>query len=80
MVTRLIRRVPFLEQELFIIPGHMSSPPVFIGVHVTPSLVFPHSVLWTIISLFVRFHLAILLSDRLRYSASDYPFVLCILV
>ena len=74
MVTRLIRRVPFLEQELFIIPGHMSSPPVFIGVHVTPSLVFPHSVLWTIISLFVRFHLAILLSDRLLITLLSYVY------
>ena len=35
-VTRLTRRV---EQELRILPGNMSSPPVFSGVRVTRSLV-----------------------------------------
>ena len=27
------------EQELFTLPGHLSSSPVFSGVHVVPSLV-----------------------------------------
>ena len=33
------RRVSLVEQELFTPPKHMSSPPVFSGVHVTRSLV-----------------------------------------
>jgi len=37
-VTRLIRWVPLVEQELLILPEHLSSPPVFSGVHVTRSL------------------------------------------
>ena len=39
-VTRLTRRVPLVEQELLILPEHLSSPPVFSGVRVTRSLVF----------------------------------------
>ena len=38
-VTRLTRRVPLVEQELLILPEHLSSPPVFSGVRVTRSLV-----------------------------------------
>ena len=38
-VTRLTRRVPLVEQELLILPKHLSSPPVFSGVRVTRSLV-----------------------------------------
>ena len=38
-VTRLIRRVPLVEQELPTLPGHPSSPPIFDGVRVTRSLV-----------------------------------------
>ena len=33
------RRVPLVEQELLTLPEHVSSPPVFSGVHVTRSLV-----------------------------------------
>jgi hypothetical protein len=36
-VTRLIRRVSLVEQELLTLPEHMSSPPVFSGVLVTQS-------------------------------------------
>jgi hypothetical protein len=36
---RLTRRVPLVEQELPILPEHLSSPPVFNGVHVTRSLI-----------------------------------------
>ena len=39
-VTRLIRRVTLVEQELLILPEHMSSPPIFSGVRVTRSLIF----------------------------------------
>jgi hypothetical protein len=38
-VTRLTRRVPLVEQELLSLPDHLSSPPDFIGVRVTRSLV-----------------------------------------
>jgi hypothetical protein len=38
-VTRITRRVPLVEQELLTLPGYLSSPPVFSGVHVTRSLV-----------------------------------------
>jgi len=35
----LLIRVPLVEQELFNLPEHLSSPPVFGGVRVTRSLV-----------------------------------------
>ena len=38
-VTRLTRRVPLVEQELLTLPEHLSSLPVFSGVHVTRYLV-----------------------------------------
>ena len=38
-VTRITRRVPLVKQELFTLPEHPSSPPVFSGVRVTRSLV-----------------------------------------
>ena len=38
-VTRLIRRVPLVEQELLTLPEHLSSPLVFSEVRVTRSLV-----------------------------------------
>jgi hypothetical protein len=38
-VTRLIRRLPLVEQELLTLPEHLSLPPVLGGVHVTRSLV-----------------------------------------
>jgi hypothetical protein len=38
-VTRLTWRVPLVEQELFTLPEHLNSPPVFSGVRVTRSLV-----------------------------------------
>ena len=39
VVTRLTRRVPLVEQELLTLPEQLSSPPGFIGVRVTRSLV-----------------------------------------
>jgi hypothetical protein len=39
-VTRLTRRLPLMKQQLFTLPEHMCSPPVFSGVRVTRSLVF----------------------------------------
>jgi hypothetical protein len=38
-VTRITRRVSLVEQELFILPEHLSSPRVFSWVRVTRSLV-----------------------------------------
>jgi hypothetical protein len=38
-VTRLTRRVPLVQQQLLILPEHLSSPSVFSGVCVTRSLV-----------------------------------------
>ena len=38
-VTRLLLRVPLVEQELLSLPEHLSSPPVFSGIRVTRSLV-----------------------------------------
>ena len=62
-----------MEQELSIIPEHMSSPPGFSGVRVT---------IFSFICMFCRslfvllyfFFLAIVLSVLLRYTDSDYPF------
>jgi hypothetical protein len=38
-VTRIIRRVQLVEQELLTLPDHLSSPPDFSGVRGTRSLV-----------------------------------------
>ena len=38
-VTRLTRRVPLVEQQLLTLPEHLTSPPVYIEVRVTRSLV-----------------------------------------
>ena len=37
--TRLTRPVSLVEQDLLTLPVHLSSPPVFSGIHVTRSLV-----------------------------------------
>jgi hypothetical protein len=37
--SRLTLQVPLVEQELLTLLGHLSSPPVFNGVRITPSLV-----------------------------------------
>jgi hypothetical protein len=39
LVTRLMRRVPLVEQTLLTLPIHINSPPVFSEVRVTRSLV-----------------------------------------
>jgi len=39
-VTRVTRRVPYVEQELLTLPEHLSSLPAFRGVLVARSLVF----------------------------------------
>jgi hypothetical protein len=72
-VTRLTRRVQLVEQELIPVRNHMSSPPVFSGVHITRSLVLCVCFSRSLIVLFVLFLLAIVFSV-LRYMDSDYPF------
>ena len=63
-VTRVTRRVPLAEQELIILPKHLSSPPVLVE--------FVFGLLSFLCScfLFVFFFL----SDLLRLTNSDYPF------
>ena len=60
LVTRLIRRVPLVDQELLTLPEHLSSHPVFSGVRVTRSF-------------FVRFSFGNCVSVLLRYMDSDNP-------
>jgi hypothetical protein len=68
-VTRVTRRVPLVEQEVLTIPQHLSSPPVFIGVRVTRSLVL---CVMFYRSLFALSLLTIVLSV-LRFTNFDYP-------
>ena len=70
-VTILTRRMPLVEQELLILPEHMSSPPVFGGVRVTRSLVLCVCFVDRCLS-FCTFLLAIVLSVLLRYTDSNY--------
>ena len=58
-----------VEQELLTLPDHLSSPPVFNGVHVTRSLVLCVCFVDRCLSF-----LAIVLSVLLRCADSDYPF------
>jgi hypothetical protein len=74
--------VPLVDQELFTVPEHMISSPGLFGfffllvccffgrVRVARSLVF-RVVLYR--SMFVLFHLAILLFVLFQFKASDYP-------
>ena len=67
-VTRVIRRVLLVEQELPTLPEHPSSPPVLSGVCDIRS-----SVLCVFCSPFALFLLATVLSVLLWYTDSDYP-------
>jgi hypothetical protein len=72
-VTRLTQRVPLVEQELLILPEHLSSSLVFSGVRVTRALVlcvcFVDRCLF-----FLLFLLSIVMSVILRYTDSDCHF------
>jgi hypothetical protein len=62
-VTILTRWVPLVEQELLILPEHLSSPPVFSRVHVTRSLVLcvwfvDHCLSFAHLSCFLYHHLS----------------------
>ena len=65
------RQVPHVEQELLILPEHLSSSPVFSSVRVPRSLVF---CVCFVDRCFVLFLLAIVLSVLLRFTDYDYPF------
>ena len=62
-----------MEQELLTLPEHLSSPPVFIGVRVTRSLVLYACVVDRFFP-FLLFLLAIVLSVLLRNRDPDCPF------
>ena len=63
--------VKTVEQELLILPEHLSLPSVFSGVRVTRSLVLCVCFVDRCLSFFL---LAIMLSVLLRYTDSDYHF------
>ena len=63
-----------MEQELSTFLEHLNSPPVFSGVRVTRSLVLYVCFVDRCLS-FCTFAVAIVLSV-LRYTDSDYPFVI----
>ena len=74
MHVRLTRRVPLVDVELLTFPEHLSfypPSPVFSGVRVTRSLV-----LWIVVCPFVFFLSTIVFSVLLRYTDSDYPFII----
>ena len=73
-LTTLTQRVSLVEQELFTLPEHLSSPPVFSGVRVSRSLVWYVCFIDRCFCPFVLFLLAIVLSGLLRYTDSDYSF------
>ena len=72
-VTRLVRRIPLVEQELLNLTEHLSSPPVVVGFVLLDLYLYVY-VLKIVVCPFVLFLLAIVLSVFLRYMASDYPF------
>jgi hypothetical protein len=63
--------MPYIEQEMLILPEHPSSPLVYSGVHVAGSSVF---CVMFCRSWFIFFLLAIVLSVLHHFTASDYPF------
>jgi len=63
--------VPLVGQEMLTLPEHLSSHPVFSGIHVAQILVIC-GVFYR--SLFVLFVLAIVLSVLLKFTDSAYPY------
>jgi hypothetical protein len=70
-VTRLIRRVPLVEQDLLTLPEHLSSPLVFSWVRVTRSLALCICFVDRCLS-FCTFSFGHCV--LLRYTDCDYPF------
>ena len=71
-VTRLTRRLLLVDQELFALPRHHSSQPVFSGVRVTRSQVLCGCFIDRCLSFCTFFLLTIVLS--VRYMDADCPF------
>ena len=71
LVTRVIRRVSLVEQEMLILPEHLSSSPVSSGAHIVPSFVFCVvfcKLLFVLLSSFLVIVLSVL-----RFTTSYYP-------
>ena len=66
-----------MQQDLFTLPVHMSSPWILSGVRFARSLVF---CVMLCRSLFVLFHLALALFVLIRLMDCDYPFCISKLV
>ena len=73
LVTRLIRRMPLVEQELLSLPEHLNSPPVLMGFVLLDLQVYVY-VLQNVVYPFVLLLLIIVLSVLYRYTDSDYRF------
>ena len=73
-VTRLTRRVPLVEQELLILPEHLSSPPVFSAIRVARSLVWYVCFVDRRLSFCTFSLLSMLLYVLLWYTDSNFPF------
>ena len=71
LITGCVTGETRLAQELLILPGHMSSSPVFSEVRVARSLVFCVVFCRSFLVLFLS---TIVLSVLLRFTDSDYPF------
>jgi hypothetical protein len=71
-VTRLTRRMPLVEQELLILPEHLSSPSVFSGVRVTRCLALYVCCVDRCLSFCTFFFWP--WCSVLRYTVSDCPF------
>ena len=72
-VTRLIRRMQQVDQELLTLQEHLSSLPILSGFVLLDLQLYMY-VLQIVVCPFVLFHLVIVLSVRLRYTDSGYPF------
>ena len=72
--TRVTWRVPLVEQELLTLPEHLSSHLVFYEGTCFWIFSFLFNALYIIVYPFVRFLWANVLSIRLWFTDSDYPF------
>ena len=72
-MTRVTRRMTLVEQELFTLPEHMSSPPVLSCVRVAPSLVFNVVFCSSLFVLFIIVFSALLLVTAFYYSCGILP-------
>ena len=73
-VTGVTRRVPHVEQELFTLPEHKSSPTVVSGVRIARSLVFYVCFVDRCLFLLFFFFWPLSCLSFIENTASDYPF------